>query len=85
MYGILVADDEKDVVSLLKDFLEMKRYDVLTAYDGKQAVETSLKYPDLILLDINMPDVNGFDVCKKNQRIYFVSDFVSYGKSRGFR
>lgn len=65
MYRILVADDEKDVVSLLKDFLEMKGYDVLTAYDGNQAIEMSLKKPDLILLDINMPDVNGFDVCKK--------------------
>lgn len=65
MYRILVADDEKDVVSLLKDFLEMKGYDVLTAYDGKKAVEMSLKKPDLILLDINMPDLNGFDVCKK--------------------
>lgn len=65
MYKILVADDEKDVVSLLKDFLEMKGYDVLTAYDGIQAIEMSLKKPDLILLDINMPDVNGFDVCKK--------------------
>lgn len=65
MYRILVADDEKDVVSLLKDFLEMKGYDVLTAYDGNQAIEMSLKKPDLILLDINMPDVNGFDICKK--------------------
>lgn len=65
MYRILVADDEKDVVSLLKDFLELNGYDVLTAYDGAQAIESASKNPDLILLDVNMPKFDGLEVCTK--------------------
>ena len=65
MNRILVADDEKDVVSLLKDFLEIKGYEVLTAYDGTQAVDAASKNPDLILLDVNMPGSDGFEVCRK--------------------
>lgn len=41
MCRILVADDERDVVSLLKDYLELKGYEVITAYDGRQAVEAA--------------------------------------------
>ena len=52
MYSILVADDEKDVVSLLKDYLELKGYCVYTAYNGAQAIEQASKTPDLILLDV---------------------------------
>lgn len=65
MNRILIADDEKDVVSLLKDFLEIKGYEVLTAYDGTQAVDAASKNPDLILLDVNMPGSDGFEVCRK--------------------
>lgn len=65
MYSILVADDEKDVVSLLKDFLELKGYCVYTANNGKQAIEQASKSPDLILLDVNMPEADGFEVCRR--------------------
>lgn len=65
MYSILVADDEKDVVSLLKDYFEMNGYLVYTAYNGIEAVEASSRRPDLILLDINMPELNGLEVCRR--------------------
>ena len=65
MYKILVADDEKDVVSLLKDYLELKDYCVYTAYNGKEAVEAASVSPDLILLDVNMPEADGFEVCSR--------------------
>lgn len=65
MYKILVADDEKDVVSLLKDYLEMKGYCVYTAYNGTQAIEAASNQPDLILLDVNMPEADGFEVCSR--------------------
>lgn len=65
MYRILVADDEEDVVSLLKDYLEINGYEVLTAYNGRQAVEAASNNPDLILLDVNMPEADGFEVCSK--------------------
>ena len=58
---LLVADDEKDVVSLLKDFLELKGYCVYTANNGKQAIEQASKSPDLILLDVNMPEMGGLE------------------------
>lgn len=65
MCRILVADDERDVVSLLKDYLELKGYEVITAYDGRQAVEAASAQPDLIMLDVNMPGSDGFSVCEK--------------------
>jgi two-component system, OmpR family, alkaline phosphatase synthesis response regulator PhoP len=66
-FKILVVDDEKDIVDVLKyNFEKEKEYEVLTASDGKGAMEIALeKKPDLILLDIMMPEFNGFDVCKK--------------------
>ena len=65
MYSILVADDEKDVVSLLKDYLELKGYCVYTANNGKEAIEQASRTPDLILLDVNMPEADGFEVCRR--------------------
>ena len=65
MYKILVADDEKDVVSLLKDYFEINDYLVLTAYTGAEAIEKASQNPDIILLDVNMPDGDGLSVCRK--------------------
>lgn len=65
MYKILVADDEKDVVSLLKDYFEMNDYLVITAYSGVEAIEKTVQNPDIILLDVNMPDGDGLSVCRK--------------------
>lgn len=65
MYKILVADDEKDVVSLLKDYFEINDYLVITAYSGAEAIEKAAHNPDIILLDVNMPDGDGLSVCRK--------------------
>ena len=65
MYKILVSDDEKDVVSLLKDYFEMNDYLVITAYSGAEAIEKTSQDPDVILLDVNMPEGDGLSVCKK--------------------
>ena len=63
---ILVVDDEKDIVDILKYNLERENeFDVLTAKDGKEAIELAAKFPDLIILDIMMPKLNGFEVCKQ--------------------
>lgn len=64
MYKILVADDEKDVVSLLKDYFEINDYLVITAYSGAEAIEKAAMNPDIILLDVNMPDGDGLSVCR---------------------
>lgn len=65
MKKILVVDDLPDNVFMLQDRLESEGYIVMTAYDGKAAVETAKSdNPDLILLDVMMPDLNGIEVCK---------------------
>jgi two-component system alkaline phosphatase synthesis response regulator PhoP len=62
---ILVIDDLPENVYMLQDRLEHEGYEVLTAYDGKSGIEKARKeLPDLILLDVMMPDINGFEVCK---------------------
>lgn len=64
---VLVVDDEKDIVDILKYNLERENeFEVYTAKDGKDALELIEHVtPDLILLDIMMPEVNGFEVCKQ--------------------
>jgi two-component system alkaline phosphatase synthesis response regulator PhoP len=65
MKTILVADDEKDIVDLLKYNLKKERYSVLTASNGKAALEQAKHQPDLIILDVMMPELNGLDVIKR--------------------
>lgn len=65
MKKILVVDDEADIRRLLKEYLEMEDYLVYTAENGSQAIEKLNCGPDLILLDVNMPDMDGFTVCEK--------------------
>lgn len=63
---ILVVDDEKDIVDILKYNLEREsEFEVLTANNGRDALEIAESIPDLILLDIMMPELNGFEVCKQ--------------------
>jgi len=63
---ILIVDDEQDFVDLVKLRLETNNYQVITASDGKQALSIAAKEkPDLILLDILMPEIDGVKVCQK--------------------
>ena len=65
MKRILVIDDLPENVFLLKDRLENEGYEVLTADCGNSGIEKATEeIPDLILLDVMMPDINGFEVCK---------------------
>lgn len=67
IYKILVVDDEKDIVDILKYNLEKEiDFEVITALDGREALDISIEEkPHLIILDIMMPELNGFDVCKR--------------------
>ncbi|WHE06410.1 response regulator transcription factor [Thermoanaerobacterium thermosaccharolyticum] len=65
MSKILIIDDEKEIADLLKDSLERKGNTVLTAYNGKEGIEKAKDMPDLIVLDIMMPDIDGYEVCSK--------------------
>ena len=61
---ILLVDDEKDIVEFLQYNLEKEGFEVIIAYDGAQAIQKLVDKPDLIILDIMMPKINGFEVCK---------------------
>ena len=63
---VLIADDEPSILISLEFLLEQAGYRVLTATDGQAALDQALAArPDLILLDVMMPRINGFDVCSR--------------------
>ena len=62
---ILLVDDEKDIVKVVKNRLEKAGYQVVVAYDGPGALEKAKESPGLILLDIMMPGMDGYEVLKK--------------------
>lgn len=67
-HRILLVDDERDLVFYTKLFLEERGYEVLEAYDGIEALDILEKErPDLIILDVSMPRLNGWDVLRKIQ------------------
>jgi DNA-binding response OmpR family regulator len=57
------VDDERGIVDMMKAYFS-PQYEVLTAYSGEEALKKAEKQPDLILLDINMPGINGLTVCQ---------------------
>ena len=62
---ILVVDDQAQNVELIQELLESDGYEVSTAYDGEEAVKKAHKeIPDLLLLDIMMPKMDGYQVCE---------------------
>lgn len=63
---ILVADDEQNIIKLLRLYLRNEGYEVVAAADGRQALERfAAEAPDLVLLDLMMPELGGFEVCKE--------------------
>jgi len=67
---ILTCDDERNIVRLIQVNLERQGYDVVTAYNGRECLEVvEREHPDLIVLDLMMPEMHGFEVLevlKKN-------------------
>lgn len=62
---ILAVDDEPNILMSIEFILEMEGYEIHTARDGDEALETAERLrPDLILLDINMPRKDGYEVCR---------------------
>lgn len=67
---ILIVDDEKELCKILSDSLSQNHYRMLVAFDGKRALQlVKEEKPDLILLDIKMPRMNGIEVLKKIKKM----------------
>ncbi len=62
--NILVVDDEEDVVEVVSHFLEQEGYSVLKAYDGEEAIQKATSEIDLIVLDIMLPGMDGYEICR---------------------
>ncbi len=66
---ILIVDDEEDFISILKQSLEMRGYEVITATNAVEAgMKMAEKLPSIILMDIKMPGINGFQACEAIKR-----------------
>ncbi len=64
-YTLLIADDEPDVLSLLRAFFTRQGYRVLAARNGLEALKLAEEGPDLVLLDVAMPGMDGLTVCRR--------------------
>ncbi|MBM4048102.1 MAG: response regulator [Planctomycetes bacterium] len=89
---ILVVDDEPDTVETVKDMLELHGYEVVCAYDGEEAVKKAqTEKPNLVVLDVMLPKMNGFQVCKvikdptnpKNKDCWRAPVVILTAKSKG--
>ncbi|HYL40090.1 MAG TPA: response regulator transcription factor [Candidatus Binatus sp.] len=69
MKRILVVDDERHIVDLLRLYLEKEGFEVVAAFDGEQALMIHQRQePDLVILDVMLPKVDGFEVCRELRR-----------------
>ena len=68
-YRILIVDDEIEVVTMLQSFLLRNGYQVSCASNGAETISKAAEQPDLILLDINMPEMDGIEVCKAIRKV----------------
>ena len=67
---ILVVDDEPDILTFIEDSLVMEGYEVRSALNGEEALKQLDSSVDLIILDVMLPDMNGFKVCEKMRESY---------------
>ena len=87
---ILIVDDEKGIVTILKNYFQMQGYDVYTAFDGNEALEKVSQQPDIILLDITMPKMDGLIVCQQIREhitcpiIFLTARIETADKIKGF-
>lgn len=87
---LLIVDDEQGIVDMMRSYFE-RQYDVLTAYDGREALVKAALKPDLILLDINMPGMDGLTVCQNIREyvtcpiLFLTARVESFDKIIGFQ
>ena len=65
VYKILIIDDDTELLKMLKKYFEIKKYEVITAENGVEGLQKIKLQPDIILLDVNMPNMDGIEVCRR--------------------
>ena len=65
MNRLLIVDDDMALVKMLESYFSLKKYEVITAENGADALKKVEMNPDLILLDVNMPQMDGLEVCRR--------------------
>ena len=76
-FSILLVDDEEDIVEFLSYNLKKEGYKVITAYNGKKAVEKAIKHrPALILMDVMMPEMDGISAVQEIRKINELNDTI---------
>ena len=74
---VLVVDDEKNIVDILSFNLKKEGYEILTAYNGEAALARyTEKRPDLILLDVMLPEIDGFEVCRRIRQVDKITPII---------
>lgn len=64
-YKILMVDDDRELLKMLNQYFTLKNYTIITAENGVEAIEKINRNPDIILLDVNMPGMDGIEVCRR--------------------
>lgn len=74
---VLIVDDEKNIVDILRFNLTKEGYETVTAYDGEKALELAESLnPDLILLDVMLPKMDGFEVCRRIRSTNYTTPII---------
>ena len=64
-YKILIIDDDTELLKMIKKYFEIKKYEIITAENGTDGLSKIKLQPDIILLDVNMPQIDGIEVCRR--------------------
>ena len=64
-YKILIIDDDAELLKMLKQYFEIKKYEIIAAESGAEGLGKMKLQPDIILLDVNMPDIDGIEICRR--------------------
>lgn len=82
---ILVVDDDRNICEIIRLYLEKEGFEVIIAYDGQQALELfKEKTPSVVLLDVMMPKMDGFQVCREIRRVSSIPIMMLTAKGETF-